>query len=260
MPSGDSSAEFWISSHTTAATIVWKFVSHARSQVSSSYSVADEFRHVFGVRKWCQSKPWCDRNGILLHSGLNSAWQFRLPARFYLVWKWNRFRIAQNDQNNSILRQTKNRDLFGQMKHDSLLHHQNLKKLLWPFFILGKDSCLFITKLNFALFWCGQQFLCKLSQMPPLKSVLVHTRRFANSISPLLFWIFWNFLSSILRVKHWQENRLFPDNTYLQNKIIEVDRMLLKYNLLEKWVKITMTQRPCQKWLITTNFFNKIKF
>ena len=100
-----------VAHHTTASatTIVWKFVSHARSQVSSSYSVADEFRHVFGVRKWCQSKPWCDRNGILLHSGLNSAWQFRLPARFSVTWRWNRFRIAQNDQNNFILRQTKNR-------------------------------------------------------------------------------------------------------------------------------------------------------
>ena len=78
-----------VAHHTAAATIVWKFVSHARSQVSSSYSVADEFRHVFGVTKWCQTKPWCDRNGILLHTGLNSAWQFRLPARFSVVWKWN---------------------------------------------------------------------------------------------------------------------------------------------------------------------------
>ena len=100
-----------VAHHTTASatTIVWKFVSHARSQVSSSYSVADEFRHVLVSQNGVKASLDVTEMVFCCIVAWILAWQFRLPARFSVTWRWNRFRIAQNDQNNFILRQTKNR-------------------------------------------------------------------------------------------------------------------------------------------------------
>ena len=113
MQSGDSSAEFWISSHTTPLPVppqLYGNLFRMQGRKSPPHILSPTSSDTFLVSE----------NGVKANLDVTEmvfccivawilAWQFRLPARFSVTWRWNRFRIAQNDQNNFILRQTKNR-------------------------------------------------------------------------------------------------------------------------------------------------------
>ena len=119
MQSGDSSAEFWISSHTTPLPPqLYGNLFRMQGRKSPPHILSPTSSDTFLV----------SQNGVKASLDVTEmvfccivAWiQSGCQARFSAGWKWNRFRIVQNDQNNFILRQTRfiwqNR---GTMKHNA---------------------------------------------------------------------------------------------------------------------------------------------